>query len=178
MDESTGDNKKIYIIIILVLLAAGLFVILIKSNPSFFKNVPVIGELAQKVTTNTSPTSAKKEDPGSSFSVGTNKGTNSVVPFSGSTLSPKGAYNDGSYTGFATTSTGVLILKVTISKGTMNDISFLTIPKDASQDVLHQLAASAIQQQVVEVSTISGYDDISRAFNLALSNAVSKAFKV
>ncbi len=173
------QTRRNTVLIAILIAALGILFILGKTDPQYFRKVPVLGSVIAGVT-NPAP-SANQKNPSRSettFSVGIATGAQSVQPLNGSKLNPPGAYKDGTYTGVSSTQDGVLIIKITISKGVLANVDFLTLPKNTDMSILEQLASEAVKNQVVEVSPISGYDNISVAFTTAMSDAIKKAFNI
>ena len=156
--------------LILVIILTGLIIL------SFFILVINKGQVKSSIK-NQAPI-VDEDKKSNSFNVGSSSKNEPIKPLSGSTLLPKGAYNDGTYTGFSSTPSGVLVVKIIIQTGHLTNITFITTPKGDNADALDTLAQEAIQKQIVEVSPVNAYYDISTAFNKALSDAIKKSFKI
>lgn len=99
-------------------------------------------------------------------------------------LPPKqvGLYKDGQYTGsVADAYYGNVQVKAVISGGKIADVQFLDYPQDRGTSIrinfqaMPYLTSEAIQAQSVNVDTISGATETSRAFRESLDSALAQA---
>ena len=91
-------------------------------------------------------------------------------------------FKDGQYTGSSADAFyGMVQVQAIVSGGKLNDIKFLSYPKDngsslsRSNSALPQLKSEAIKAQSANVDAISGATETSAAFNESLSSALSQA---
>jgi uncharacterized protein with FMN-binding domain len=95
---------------------------------------------------------------------------------------PKGAYNDGTYTGnLADAYYGIVQVQAVIQNGKLADVRFLSYPSDRStsrainSQAMPILISEAIRAQNANVDIVSGASDTSAAFQESLANALTQA---
>lgn len=153
-----------------------LFIVLLVFDRQALQEIPVVGEIFGPLKSSSTTTSGNASQSANPLVVGSITSNGDIQPVGGSKLTPVGGYKDGDYEGYGSTAGGVLIMDVTIAKGAITNITFQQIPSGAPEGVLHELAAEAIQKQVVAVSSVNGYDSVSNAFRNALGVAIKSAF--
>ncbi len=119
----------------------------------------------------------------SSTSIAASGGPNSnTAARAVATVTPTGAYRDGSYTGNqADAHWGTVEVVAVITNGQLSDVQFMQYPnhRDLSKEINYQampmLTQEAIQSQRANVDIISGATDTSEAFITSLSSALAQA---
>ena len=94
----------------------------------------------------------------------------------------RGSYKDGIYAGTIEDAYyGYIQVQVSISNGSISDVSFLQYPNDNGTSIyinsqaMPVLKSEAIQAQSAQVDIVSGASDTSMAFQNSLANALSQA---
>jgi uncharacterized protein with FMN-binding domain len=121
----------------------------------------------------------------SSTSVAASSGPNthtSARAVAVATVTPTGAYRNGTYTGTqADAHWGTVEVVAVITNGQLSDVQFVQYPnhrnlsKEINYQAMPMLTQEAIQSQRADVDIISGATDTSEAFITSLSSALAQA---
>lgn len=94
---------------------------------------------------------------------------------SATTTAPSTAYKDGTYTGSGTSRRGGVNVSVTVSGGTISNVTITSVSTEYPVSRIASLPAQVVSRQSANVNVISGATYSSQAFQQAVQAALANA---